>query len=222
MRFPPPSCSDNLPTTDRANCHAQDPNDTFINRSHRSVDSGFAWASRHPRSRACAHYGVSTGRLNEAVKRNVERFPSDFMFQLSAQEIENLRSQFATSSWGGRRYRPFAFTEDGAIQAANVLNSPRAVAMGIYVVRAFVQLRARPWLQNQHASATRPQRSSLRFLPPAKSVGIIGSGVVVGPPCSWAGQFTPRRFALLHRCVQPHVLGAQICASIPGNLQRVG
>jgi hypothetical protein len=86
-------------------------------------------------------YGVSTGRLNEAVKRNVERFPSDFMFQLSAQEIENLRSQFATSSWGGRRYRPFAFTEDGAIQAANVLNSPRAVAMGIYVVRAFVQLR---------------------------------------------------------------------------------
>jgi hypothetical protein len=86
-------------------------------------------------------YGVSTGRLNEAVKRNVERFPSDFMFQFSAQEIENLRSQFATSSWGGRRYRPFAFTEDGAIQAANVLNSPRAVAMGIYVVRAFVQLR---------------------------------------------------------------------------------
>jgi hypothetical protein len=86
-------------------------------------------------------YGVSTGRLNEAVKRNVERFPSDFMFQLSAQEIEDLRSQFATSSWGGRRYRPFAFTEDGAIQAANVLNSPRAVAMGIYVVRAFVQLR---------------------------------------------------------------------------------
>lgn len=86
-------------------------------------------------------YGVSTGRLNEAVKRNVERFPSDFMFQLSAQEIENLRSQFATSSWGGRRYRPFAFTEHGAIQAANVLNSPRAVAMGIYVVRAFVQLR---------------------------------------------------------------------------------
>jgi hypothetical protein len=86
-------------------------------------------------------YGVSTGRLNEAVKRNVERFPSDFMFQLSAQEIEDLRSQFATSSWGGRRYRPFAFTEHGAIQAANVLNSPRAVAMGIYVVRAFVQLR---------------------------------------------------------------------------------
>jgi ORF6N domain len=88
-----------------------------------------------------AIYGVSTGRLNEAVKRNPERFPADFMFQLTAQELENLRSQFATSSWGGRRYRPFAFTEHGAIQAANVLNSPHAVAMGVYVVRAFVQLR---------------------------------------------------------------------------------
>ena len=63
------------------------------------------------------------------------------MFQLTASELENLRSQFATSSWGGRRYRPFAFTEHGAIQAANVLNSPRAIAMGVYVVRAFVQLR---------------------------------------------------------------------------------
>jgi len=62
-----------------------------------------------PRSTA-----VSTGRLNEAVKRNAERFPADFMFQLTAQEIENLKSQFAISSWGGRRYRPFAFTEHGA------------------------------------------------------------------------------------------------------------
>ncbi|MGE0113543.1 MAG: ORF6N domain-containing protein [Steroidobacteraceae bacterium] len=86
-------------------------------------------------------YGVSTGRLNEAVKRNAARFPEDFMFQLTAAETENLRSQFAISSWGGRRYLPFAFTEHGAIQAANVLNSVRAIEMGIYVVRAFVQLR---------------------------------------------------------------------------------
>lgn len=86
-------------------------------------------------------YGVSTGRLNEAIKRNAERFPDDFMLQLTAQELENLRSQFATSSWGGRRYRPFAFTEHGVIQAANVLSSPRAIAMGVHVVRAFVQLR---------------------------------------------------------------------------------
>jgi UDP-N-acetylmuramate-alanine ligase len=88
-----------------------------------------------------AIYGVTTGRLNEAVKRNAERFPVDFMFQLTAQEIENLISQFAISSWGGRRYRPFVFTEHGAIQAANVLNSPRAIAMGVHVVRAFVKLR---------------------------------------------------------------------------------
>jgi hypothetical protein len=88
-----------------------------------------------------AIYGVSTGRLNEAVKRNAERFPEDFMFQLAARELENLRSQFAISSWGGRRHRPFAFTEHGAIQAANVLNSPRAITMGVHVVRAFVRLR---------------------------------------------------------------------------------
>jgi hypothetical protein len=88
-----------------------------------------------------AIYGVTTGRLNEAIKRNTRRFPEDFMFQLTAEESEHLRSHFAISSWGGRRYRPYAFTEHGAIQAANVLNSPRAVDMGVYVVRAFVKLR---------------------------------------------------------------------------------
>lgn len=86
-------------------------------------------------------YGVSTGRLNEAIKRNAARFPEDFMFQLTEEEIHNLRSQTAISSWGGRRYRPFVFTEYGAIQAANVLRSTRAVEMSLYVVRAFVQLR---------------------------------------------------------------------------------
>src|SRR5688572_30581119 len=72
-------------------------------------------------------YGVSTGRLNEAVKRNAARFPEDFMFQLTEPEAQNLRSQTAISSWGGRRYRPSVFTEYGAIQAANVLRSPRAI-----------------------------------------------------------------------------------------------
>jgi hypothetical protein len=86
-------------------------------------------------------YGVTTGRLNEAVKRNSARFPEDFMFQLTAEEVENLRSQIAISSWGGRRYRPFVFTEYGAIQAANVLRSAKAMEMSIFVVRAFVQLR---------------------------------------------------------------------------------
>jgi hypothetical protein len=88
-------------------------------------------------------YGVTTKRFNEQVKRNAERFPKDFMFQLSADEAGVLRSHSATSkpSRGGRRYAPYAFTEHGAIMAAMILNSPRAVEMSVYVVRAFVQLR---------------------------------------------------------------------------------
>jgi hypothetical protein len=88
-------------------------------------------------------YGVPVKRLNEQVKRNQERFPSDFMFQLTGKEHDALRSQFATSkkSRGGRRYTPYAFTEHGAIMAATVLNSERAVQMSVFVVRAFVRLR---------------------------------------------------------------------------------
>ncbi len=88
-------------------------------------------------------YGVTVKRLNEQVKRNQERFPSDFMFQLSERELGALRSQFATSNKnrGGRRYTPYAFTEHGAIMAATVLNSERAVQMSVFVVRAFVRLR---------------------------------------------------------------------------------
>jgi hypothetical protein len=89
-------------------------------------------------------YGVTTRRLNEQVKRNVRRFPVDFMFQLTAEEYAGLRSQIATSSstvHGGRRHLPFVFTEHGAIMAASVLNSRRAVQMSILVVRAFVGLR---------------------------------------------------------------------------------
>jgi hypothetical protein len=88
-------------------------------------------------------YGVTVKRLNEQVGRNQERFPSDFTFQLTAKEHESLRSQFATSkkTRGGRRYTPYAFTEHGAIMAATVLNSGRAVQMSVFVVRAFVRLR---------------------------------------------------------------------------------
>jgi ORF6N domain len=88
-------------------------------------------------------YGVSVKRLNEQVKRNQERFPSDFMFRLNEKDRLNLRSQIATSSekHGGRRYLPYAFTEHGAIMAATVLNSERAVHMSVFVVRAFVRLR---------------------------------------------------------------------------------
>src|SRR5262245_56704651 len=88
-------------------------------------------------------YRVPTKRLNEQVRRNADRFPGDFMFQVNAGEAAALRSQFATSKMGrgGRRYRPFAFTEHGAIMAANVLNSPRAVRTSVLIVRAFVRLR---------------------------------------------------------------------------------
>jgi len=88
-----------------------------------------------------ALYDVSPKRLNEQVRRNRNRFPADFVFYLDVNELRHLRSQFATSRWGGRRYMPLAFTEHGAIMAAMVLNSPRAVEMSVYVVRAFVKLR---------------------------------------------------------------------------------
>jgi hypothetical protein len=91
-----------------------------------------------------ALYGVTTKRLNEQVKRNRDRFPGDFIFRLTREETEALnRSQIATGSQKHRdpRFPPYAFTEHGAIMAATVLNSPRAVEMSVYVVRAFVKLR---------------------------------------------------------------------------------
>lgn len=98
-------------------------------------------------------YGTSTKAFNQAVKRNRERFPADFMFQLTAEEAEAMRSQIATAnlrsqivtsssaSHGGRRYAPYAFTEHGALMAASVLNTPRAMDVSVYVIRAFVKLR---------------------------------------------------------------------------------
>jgi hypothetical protein len=88
-------------------------------------------------------YGVPVKRLNEQIKRNRDRFPADFLFTLSNAEYRSLRSQNATSNpgRGGRRYLPHAFTEHGAIMAATILNSRRAIEMSIFVVRAFVQMR---------------------------------------------------------------------------------
>ncbi|PVD52785.1 DNA-binding protein [Terrimonas sp.] len=86
-------------------------------------------------------YEVETKILNQAVKRNIDRFPEDFMFQLTETEWENLRSQFVTSSWGGRRYLPYAFTEHGVTMLASVLKSEKAIQMNIAVVRAFITLR---------------------------------------------------------------------------------
>ena len=89
-----------------------------------------------------ALYGVPTKRLNEQVRRNMARFPEDFIFQLTAAETANLRSQNATSSsHGGRRYLPYAFTEHGAAMLANVLKSPRAILVSVEIVRTFVRLR---------------------------------------------------------------------------------
>src|SRR5436190_12029605 len=88
-------------------------------------------------------YGVPTFRFNEAIKRNRHRFPTDFMFQLTREEFDSLTSQNAISKRGrgGRRTRPYAFTEHGALQAANVLRSPRAVQMSVFVIRAFIKMR---------------------------------------------------------------------------------
>ena len=89
-----------------------------------------------------ALFGVETKVFNQAIRRNAERFPSDFAFEITAQELANLRSQIVTSSrHGGLRYLPWVFTEHGAIMAAMVLRSQHAVAMSVFVVRAFVQIR---------------------------------------------------------------------------------
>ena len=86
-------------------------------------------------------YGIATMRLNEQVKRNINRFPEDFMFQLTEMEYQNLISQNAISSWGGRRKLPFVFTEHGAVMASTVIKSDSAIKASVFVVRTFVKLR---------------------------------------------------------------------------------
>ena len=86
-------------------------------------------------------YGVATRNLNKAVKRNMERFPEDFMYQLTNEEVTNLKFQFGTSSWGGTRKLPYVFTEQGVAMLSGVLHSKRAVQVNIAIMRAFVRLR---------------------------------------------------------------------------------
>jgi hypothetical protein len=88
-----------------------------------------------------ALYGVPTKVLLQAVRRNQERFPFDFMLQITRKEVTNLRSQFVTSGYGGRRYLPYAFTQEGVAMLSSVLRSPRAVAVNVEIMRAFVRLR---------------------------------------------------------------------------------
>lgn len=86
-------------------------------------------------------YEIETKRLKEAVRRNIERFPEDFMFELTKEEFDNLRTQFATSSYGGTRYMPFAFTEQGVAMLSSVLKSAKAIEVNIAIIRTFVTLR---------------------------------------------------------------------------------
>jgi phage regulator Rha-like protein len=86
-------------------------------------------------------YGVETGQLKRAVRRNIDRFPPDFMFELSKKELEDWRCQFGTSSWGGTRYQPMAFTEQGVAMLSSVLHGKRAIQVNIQIMRAFTQLR---------------------------------------------------------------------------------
>ena len=86
-------------------------------------------------------YGVTTGNLNKAVNRNLKRFPSDFMFQLSEDEFKNLIFHFGISSWGGTRKNPYAFTEQGVAMLSGILNSDRAIAVNIQIMRIFTRLR---------------------------------------------------------------------------------
>ena len=98
-------------------------------------------------------YGVAPKALMQAVRRNVERFPTDFMFQLSRDEVHNLKSQSVTSSWGGaRRARPHAFTEQGVAMLSSVLRSARAARVNVEIMRAFVRLR---WLAGSHVDLVR-------------------------------------------------------------------
>ncbi|MEK7263541.1 MAG: ORF6N domain-containing protein [Bacteroidota bacterium] len=108
-------------------------------------------------------YGVSTKRLNEQVRRNITRFPDDFMFQLNEEETEFLRSQFATSKnkSGGRRYLPFAFTEQGVAMLSSVLRSERAIRVNIEIMRAFVKLRA--LLSSQKALAEKLEAMEQKY-----------------------------------------------------------
>jgi hypothetical protein len=86
-------------------------------------------------------YGVETKQLKRAVRRNEKRFPPDFMFELVQEELENLRSHFGTSSWGGVRYFPMAFTEPGVAMLSSILNSDRAISVNIHIIRIFIRLR---------------------------------------------------------------------------------
>jgi hypothetical protein len=107
-------------------------------------------------------YGIETKVLNQAVNRNIDRFPSDFMFQLTDQEWSNLKSQFVTSSWGGRRKVPNVFTEHGVLMLSSVLNSPRAIQVNIQVMRIFTQFRKHVLDHTEFSTQLKEMRKQLQ------------------------------------------------------------
>lgn len=116
-------------------------------------------------------YQVPTKRLNEQVRRNLVRFPEDFMFQLKPTEWENLRSQNATSSWGGRRLLPYAFTEHGILMLSSVLKSDRAVLVNIQIMRLFVKMRTT--LMTQKHLLSKVERLEKRVNRSDRSIEVI-------------------------------------------------
>jgi hypothetical protein len=120
-------------------------------------------------------YGVETKVLNQAVRRNLSRFPKDFMFQLSDEEFDILRSQTVTSSWGGRRYPPYAFTEQGVAMLSSVLRSRQAIQVNIAIMRAFVQMRK--FLQSHEVLAVQLKKlekeTTEKFAEQGKQIQII-------------------------------------------------
>ncbi len=117
-------------------------------------------------------YGVETSALNRAVKRNTERFPEDFMFQLKKEELENLRCQFGISrkEYGGRRYNPYVFTEQGVAMLSSVLNSKRAIAVNVQIMRTFVKIRQMVLTHNELAKQLNELEQ--RFIEYAKDTNI--------------------------------------------------
>lgn len=117
-------------------------------------------------------YQIEVKRLNESVKRNIKRFPSDFMFQLTTEEWLNLKSQFATSSWGGSRKLPYVFTEQGVAMLSSVLNSDTAIEVNIAIMRAFVTV-----------------RRLTSSLSPIDRLGNLEQEVI--PACNWSSSIKP-------------------------------
>ena len=116
-------------------------------------------------------YGVETKVLNLSVKRNIERFPEDFMFQLNEDEFKNLRSQFVTSSSGGRRYLPFAFTEQGIAMLSSVLNSEMAIQVNIQIMRIFIKLKELTNLNTE--LKLKLQKIDMKLIDHDKKFGIV-------------------------------------------------